>query len=107
MIHLQYSIIFLLIYIVLMAPSLLLVKQTYRRILNLKAGFKGITFLPITVGSLMICIFYFWIFISISLLQFIMAWIQHCTRSLCRSSIYGHSSVFTISYLYIYSCKLL
>ena len=42
-----------------MAPSLLLVKQTYRRILNLKAGLKGITFLPITVGSLMIFVYFF------------------------------------------------
>jgi hypothetical protein len=40
-----------------MAPSLLLVKQTYKRILNLKAGIKGIVFLPITVGSLMVFVF--------------------------------------------------
>ena len=64
MIQLQYSIIFLLIYIVLMAPSLLLVKQTYRRILNLKAGFKGITFLPITVGSLMIFVYFIFGYLS-------------------------------------------
>jgi len=37
-----------------MAPSLLLVKQTSVRILNLKAGIKGIVFLPITVASLMV-----------------------------------------------------
>jgi hypothetical protein len=41
-----------------MAPSLLLVNQTYRRILNLKAGLKGITFLPITVGSLMVSVYF-------------------------------------------------
>jgi len=47
-----------------MAPSLLLVKQTYRRILNLKAGFKGITFLPITVGSLMIFVYFIFGYLS-------------------------------------------
>jgi membrane protease YdiL (CAAX protease family) len=55
---LQVSILYLLIYVVLMAPSLLFVKQTYRRILDLKAGIKGLIFLPITVVSLMIFVFF-------------------------------------------------
>ena len=42
----------------LMAPSLLFVKQTYRRILDLRAGIKGLIFLPITVVSLMIFVFF-------------------------------------------------
>ena len=52
------DILFLLIYIALMAPSLLFVKQTYRRILDLKAGIKGLAFLPITVVSLLIFVFF-------------------------------------------------
>ena len=64
MIQLQNSILFLLIYIVLMAPSLLLVKQTYRRIRNLKAGIKGIVFLPITVGSLMVFVYFIFVYLS-------------------------------------------
>ncbi len=58
MILLQNNIIFLIIYIILMAPSLLLVKHTYRRIINLKTGIKGIVFLPVTVGSLMLFVFF-------------------------------------------------
>jgi len=38
-----------------MAPSL---KQTYRRILDLKAGIKGLVFLPITVASLLVFVFF-------------------------------------------------
>jgi hypothetical protein len=41
-----------------MAPSLLFVKQTYRRILDLKAGIKGLVFLPITVAFLMVFVFF-------------------------------------------------
>lgn len=41
-----------------MAPSLLFVKQTYRRILNLRAGIKGLVFLPLTVTSLVIFVFF-------------------------------------------------
>jgi hypothetical protein len=55
---LQNNILFLLMYIVLMTPSLLFVKHTYRRILDLKAGIKGLIFLPITVVSLMIFVFF-------------------------------------------------
>lgn len=47
-----------------MAPSLLFVKQTYRRILNLKAEIKGIVFLPITVGSLMVFVFLIFRFLA-------------------------------------------
>ncbi|MGA9935977.1 MAG: hypothetical protein WBP83_12740, partial [Nitrososphaeraceae archaeon] len=54
----QNDILFLLIYIALMAPSLLFVKQTYRRILDLKAGIKGLVFLPITVVSLLVFVFF-------------------------------------------------
>lgn len=41
-----------------MAPSLLFVKQTYRRIQDLKAGIKGLAFLPITVVSLLVLLFF-------------------------------------------------
>jgi hypothetical protein len=58
MIQLQNTLVLSLIYIILMAPSLLLVKQTSVRILNLKAGIKGIVFLPITVASLMVLVFF-------------------------------------------------
>jgi hypothetical protein len=58
MIQLQNSLVLPLIYIILMAPSLLFVKQTSVRILNLKAGIKGIVFLPITVASLMGLVFF-------------------------------------------------
>ena len=47
-----------------MAPSLLLVKQTYRRIRNLKAGIKGIVFLPITVGSLIVFVYFIFGYLS-------------------------------------------
>jgi hypothetical protein len=42
-----------------MAPSLLFVKQTYRRILDQKAGIKGLAFLPITVASLLVFVVLF------------------------------------------------
>lgn len=64
--ELQNDILFLLIYVILMTPSLLFVKQTRRRILDLKAGIKGLVFLPITVVSLMVFVF----FISGFLIQF-------------------------------------
>lgn len=41
-----------------MAPSLLFVKQTSIRILDLKGGIKGIVFLPITVASLIVLVFF-------------------------------------------------
>lgn len=41
-----------------MTPSLLLVRQTYRRILDIKAGIKGVVFLPITAGLLMVFVFF-------------------------------------------------
>jgi membrane protease YdiL (CAAX protease family) len=41
-----------------MAPSLLFVKQTHRRILDLKAGIKGLIFLPVTVALLLIFVFF-------------------------------------------------
>jgi hypothetical protein len=47
-----------------MAPSLLFVKQTCRRILDLKAGIKGLVFLPITVASLMIFVFFILVFLN-------------------------------------------
>lgn len=56
--ELQNSILLLLIYVLLMAPSLLFVKQTYRRIQDLKAGIKGLVFLPITVVSLLVLLFF-------------------------------------------------
>jgi membrane protease YdiL (CAAX protease family) len=56
--ELQNSILFLLIYVILMAPSLLFVKQTYRRILNLRAGIKGLVFLPLTVTLLVVFVFF-------------------------------------------------
>jgi hypothetical protein len=55
---LQNDIVLLLIYVALMVPSLLFVKQTYRRILDLKAGIKGIIFLPVTVASLLLFVFF-------------------------------------------------
>lgn len=56
--ELQNSVLFLLIYVVLMAPSLLFIKQTWRRILDLKAGIRGLIFLPITVVSLLVFVFF-------------------------------------------------
>ncbi|HZD36085.1 MAG TPA: hypothetical protein VE130_12845 [Nitrososphaeraceae archaeon] len=41
-----------------MAPSLLFVKQTHRRIVDLKAGIKGLVFLPITVVLLLVFVFF-------------------------------------------------
>jgi hypothetical protein len=41
-----------------MLPSLLFVRQTYTRILNLKRGIKGLVYLPLTVLSLMIFVFF-------------------------------------------------
>lgn len=58
MIQLQNDLILSIIYIILMAPSLLLIKQTSTRIMNLKAGIKGIVFLPITAVSLIIFVFF-------------------------------------------------
>jgi membrane protease YdiL (CAAX protease family) len=62
--ELQNSIVFLLIYVILMAPSLLFVKQTYRRIQNLRAGIKGLVFLPLTVTSLVIFVFFIFGFLA-------------------------------------------
>jgi hypothetical protein len=57
MVQLENNTIFLLIYIILMTPSLLFVKQTHRRILDLKPGIKAIAYLPITAGSLIVFVF--------------------------------------------------
>ena len=64
MIQLENNTIFLLIYIILMTPSFLFVKQTHRRILDLKAGIKAIAYLPITAGSLMVFVFFIYGFFA-------------------------------------------
>jgi hypothetical protein len=46
------------IYIALVAPSLLVAKETKSRIFDLKAGFKALVFLPLTVGLLLSYIFF-------------------------------------------------
>ena len=58
MIQLQGSPIFLIIYIILMAPSLLLVRQTHSRFMNLKAGIKGLVFLPVTITMLIVFVYF-------------------------------------------------
>ncbi|HEY6885025.1 MAG TPA: hypothetical protein VI278_13410 [Nitrososphaeraceae archaeon] len=46
------------IYIAMVGPSLILAKETKRRLLNLKSGAKALIFLPLTVGLLMIYVIF-------------------------------------------------
>lgn len=65
MIQFQNSTVLLLIYLILMTPSLLFVKQTYQRILDLKYGIRAIMFLPITVVSLILFVFFIFEYLAV------------------------------------------
>jgi hypothetical protein len=58
-----------------MAP-LLFVKQTYRRVLDLKAGIKGLVFLPITAVSLLVFVFFILGFLN-QFLFFNISWLGY------------------------------
>ena len=54
----------ILFYAAMVGPSLLMVKETKKRVMDLKAGLKSLVFLPLTIGGLVAYILFAMDFLS-------------------------------------------